>query len=115
MDRMVVVNISAILETFYQISTAGVTITAIALFMYASGFNWRDRIAQTFALILLCVVLIYSSETISAISNQAAITQFWLKLKWTGLVLLPAVYLHFSDVVLTLTGRPSRGRRSKVI
>ena len=113
--RTVVVNLTVVLETLNQILTAGVTITAIALFMYALGFNWRDRIAQTFGLILICVVLIYSSETIAAISNQEHITQIWLQLKWTGLVVLPAVYLHFSDVVLTLTGRPSRGRRRKVV
>ncbi len=113
--RTVVVNLTVVLETLNQILTAGVTITAIALFMYALGFNWRDRIAQTFSLILICVMLIYSSETIAAISNQEAITQFWLQLKWTGLVVLPAVYLHFSDVILTLTGRPSRGRRRKVV
>ena len=111
----IIVNLTAVLETLNQILTAGVTITAIALFMYASGFNWRDRIAQTFGLILLCVVFIYSSETIAAISEQGHIIQFWLRLKWTGLVMLPAVYLHFSDVVLTLTGRPSRGRRRKVV
>ncbi len=111
----IIVNLTAVLETLNQILTAGVTITAVALLMYASGFNWRDRIAQTFGLILICVVLIYSSETIAAISEQYLIIQFWLRLKWTGLVMLPAVYLHFSDVVLTLTGRPSRGRRRKVV
>ena len=113
--KTVVVNLTVVLETLNQILTAGVTITAVALFMYALGFNWRDRIAQTFGLILICVMLIYSSETIAAISNQEAITQVWLQLKWSGLVVLPAVYLHFSDVVLTLTGRPSRGRRRKVV
>ncbi len=112
----VTVNITAVLETLNQILTAGgVTITTVALFMYALGFNWRDRIAQTFGLILLSVALIYSSETIAAISEQDHIIQFWLRIKWTGLVMLPAVYLHFSDVVLTLTGRPSRGRRRKVV
>jgi hypothetical protein len=34
-----------------------------------------------------------------------------LKLKWIGIVFLPATYLHFSNSLLTLTGRPSRGRR----
>ncbi len=73
------------LETLNQILTAGgVTITTVALFMYALGFNWRDRIAQTFGLILLSVALIYSSETIAAISEQDHIIQFWLRIKWTG-------------------------------
>jgi len=34
-----------------------------------------------------------------------------LKIKWIGIIFLPATYLHFSHSLLTLTGRPSRGRR----
>ena len=34
-------------ETFNQILYAAVAITAIALLMYTSGFNLRDRIVQT--------------------------------------------------------------------
>ena len=47
------INLSLVLETLNQILYAAVAITAIALLMYTSGFNLRDRIVQTFALILL--------------------------------------------------------------
>lgn len=112
---LLLINLSLILETINQIMYAGVALTAIALLMYATGFNLRNRIAQTFALVLLCVVLIYSGETLADVSNQNEYIQFWLQIKWVGLMMLPAVYLHFSDALLTLTGRASRGRRSKVV
>lgn len=112
---LLMINLSLILETMNQIMYAGVAITAIALLMYATGFNFRDRIVQTFALILLCVALIYTGETMANVTNRSEYIQLWLQLKWVGLVMLPAVYLHFSDALLTLTGRPSRGRRSKVV
>jgi hypothetical protein len=37
--------------------------------------------------------------------------EFWLKLQWLGIVLLPPTYLHFSDALVATTGRPSRWRR----
>lgn len=105
------IDLPVLLQTLNQILTAGVSITAISLMMYSLGFNFRDRVAQTFGLILVSVVLIYTSEIIANISNLPSAIQFWLQVKWVGLVMLPAAYLHFSDALLTLTGRPSRGRR----
>ncbi|MDD4578994.1 MAG: hypothetical protein PHS75_10660, partial [Anaerolineaceae bacterium] len=109
------INLSLVLETLNQILYAGVAITAIALLMYATGFNFRDRIVQTFALILVCVVLIYTGETVAAVSDKPEYIQLWLQLKWIGLMMLPAVYLHFSDTLLTVSGRPSRGRRKTFV
>jgi len=108
------IYISNVLEVLYQILTAGVSITAIALLMYATNFNFRDRIVQTFGLILICVALIYSGETLASVSSEPSTIQLFLQIKWTGLLLLPAAYLHFSGELLTLTGRPSRGRRRRV-
>lgn len=107
------IYISNVLETLYQILAAGVAITAIALLMYATNFNFRDRIVQTFGLILICVALIFSGETLASVSNEPETIQFFLRIKWTGLLLLPAAYLHFSGELLTLTGKPSRGRRRR--
>ena len=75
------INLSLILETTNQILYAGVAITAIALLMYGTGFNYKDRIVQTFALILLCVVLIYTGETVANVSTRPAYIQLWLQLK----------------------------------
>ncbi len=110
-----VINISNILETINQILTAGVAITAIALMMYAFGFNFRDTMARAFTLILFCVTAIYTCETIANVTEDPGARQFWLQIKWVALVMLPAVYLYFSHALLTLTGRPSRGRRSRTV
>ena len=99
-----IINFSLVLETLNQIMYAGVAITAIALLMYTTGFNFKNRIVQTFALILVCVVFIYTGETLASVSNRPDYIQLWLQIKWVGLVILPAVYLHFSDALLTVAG-----------
>ncbi len=108
-------DLTGIFETVYQILAAGVAITAVALMMYATSFNIRDRLVQTYVLLLVCVTLIYTGEAMASVSNTPAYVEFLLQMKWVGLVMLPAVYLHFSDALLTLTGRPSRGRRRTVV
>lgn len=104
-------DLTSIFETVYQILAAGVAITAVALVMYATSFNLRDKLVQTYVLLLVCVIFIYAGEAMASVSNTPAYVEFLLQMKWVGLVMLPAVYLHFSDALLTLTGRPSRGRR----
>jgi len=111
----VTLNLSLILETLSQIVNAGVAITAIALLMYVTGFNFKDRIVRIFLLVLLCLALIYSSETVVVVTDQPKFVQFWLQMKWVGLMMLPAVFFHFSDQLLTVTGRPSRGRRKTFV
>ena len=110
-----VLDLTGIFETVYQILAAGVAITAIALVMYGTSFNLHDRLVQTYMLLLACVTLIYTGEAMASVSNTPAYVEFLLQMKWVGLVMLPAVYLHFSDALLTLTGRPSRGRRRIVV
>jgi len=101
----------AALRTISQILTAGIAITAFALLLHTMTYNLRDRVARTFAFILLCVVIAFTGEAIgtNAGTNEAA--EIWLRVQWIGIVMLPASYLHFSDALLATTGRPSRGRR----
>jgi hypothetical protein len=100
------------LRTLSDILTAGIAITAFSLFLYALAFNLRDRVARSFALILIFTVIIYTSEAMASVETQVTALNFWLRLQWVGIVYLPAAYLHFSDALLAITGRPSRGRRS---
>ncbi|MEM5776100.1 MAG: histidine kinase N-terminal 7TM domain-containing protein, partial [Anaerolineaceae bacterium] len=100
-----------ILKTTSQILTAGIAITAFSLFLYALTFNLRDRVARSFALIMLCVVVIFTSEAISSITAEASMVEFWARVEWVGIVLLPPAYLQFSDAVLATTGKVSRWRR----
>jgi GAF domain-containing protein len=103
------------LETLNQLLTAGIAITAFALLLYAMTFNLRDRVARYFAVILMCVVVVFVSKAISSTVGQPQDMEFWLHFQWVGLVFMPTAYLHFSDALLATTGKPSRGRRRLMI
>ncbi len=100
--------------TVNQILTAGIAITAFSLLLYALSFNLRDRVARSFAVILVCVVIIFSTEAIASTVQTTYIADL-MRLQWVGLVFLPAAYLHLSDALLVTAGRPSRGRRRVAI
>ncbi len=102
------------LITLNQILTAGIAITAFSLLLYALSFNLRDRVARSFAVILVCVVIIFSTEAIASTVQTTYIADL-MRLQWVGLVFLPAAYLHLSDALLVTAGRPSRGRRRVAI
>jgi hypothetical protein len=99
------------IQIINQILTAGIAITAFSLFLYSLSFNLRDRVARSFALILLCVVVVFTTEALQNKSVPNWGIDTLLRLQWLGLVFLPASYLHLSDAVLVTAGRPSRGRR----
>jgi hypothetical protein len=103
------------LQFLNQLITAGIAITAFSLLLYALTFNLRDRVARSFALILVCMVIVYVGDAISSIASNNATIEVWLRLEWIGIGFLPPCYLHFSDALLATTGRPSRGRRRWVI
>ena len=99
------------LITLNNILTAGIAITAFSLFMYALSFNLRDRVARSFAIILLCVVVVFTTEALQNKTVPNWGIEFLLELQWIGIVFLPPAYLHLSDALLVTAGRPSRGRR----
>ena len=100
-----------LVRTINDILTAGIAITAFSLLLYALTFNLRERVARSFAMILVCVVIVFTAEALGGIAIDEANMEFWLKLQWLGIVLLPPTYLHFSDALVATTGRPSRWRR----
>jgi hypothetical protein len=99
------------LQTINNILTAGIAITAFSLFLYALSFNLRDRVARSFAIILLCVVVVFTTEALQTKSVPDWGIELLLLLQWIGIIFLPPSYLHLSDAVLVTAGRPSRGRR----
>lgn len=99
------------LQTINQILTAGIAITAFSLFLYSLSFNLRDRVARSFAIILLCVVIVFTAESLQDNTVSIQALDLLMRLQWFGLAFLPAAYLHLSDALLVTAGRPSRGRR----
>ena len=100
-----------LVRTISEILTAGIAITAFSLLLYALTFNLRDRVARSFAIIMVCVVIVFTAEALGGISNTSSNIETWLRIEWVGVILLPPTYLHFSDALVETTGRPSRWRR----
>jgi len=103
------------LENINNILTAGIAITAFSLFLYALSFNLRDRVARSFAVILLCVVVVFTTEALQNKSVPDRGIELLLRLQWVGIIFLPPSYLHLSDALLVTAGRPSRGRRRMAV
>jgi hypothetical protein len=103
------------LQTINNILTAGIAITAFSLFLYALSFNLRDRVARSFAIILLCVVVVFTTEALQNKSLPDWGIELLLRLQWIGIIFLPPSYLHLSDALLVTAGRPSRGRRRMAV
>jgi hypothetical protein len=98
-------------HTTSQILTAGVAITAFSLLLYSLTFNLRDRVTRSFALITCFLVIVFTAESIGSTTTEPVELELWLRLQWVGIIFLPSAYLHFSDALLSTTGRPSRWRR----
>lgn len=103
------------LSSLNGLLTAGIAITAFSLLLYALSFNLRDRVARSFATIMVCVVVVYVGEALSSVSQSPEQLDFWLRLQWVGIIFMPSAYLHLSDALLATTGRPSRGRRRRAV
>ena len=103
------------LLVLHQILTAGNTITAFSLLLYGLTFNLRERVARALSVLMACVTIAYFGDVLVATSALTIETETWLRLQWVGISFVPAAYLQLSDALLEATGRPSRGRRSKVV
>ena len=78
------------IQTINQILTAGIAITAFSLFLYALSFNLRDRVARSFAVILLCVVVVFTTDSLQGNGVPQWGIDTLLRLQWIGIVFLPA-------------------------
>jgi hypothetical protein len=103
------------LKIFNQLLTAGIAIMAFSLLLYALTFNLRDRVARSFAIILVCVVIVFVGDAIAGTISSLDLLEKFLRFQWLGIIFMPVSYLHFSDALLATTGRPSRGRRRILI
>lgn len=106
---------ASVFQTFSQITTAVVAITAFSLLLYTLIYNLRERVVRAFMLILVSVVIVYTAEALASVIDMPIVIDVSLRIKWVGIIFIPATYLYFADSLLTLTGRPSRGRRLWVV
>lgn len=104
-----------VLQTINQILTAANAITAVSLLFYSLTFNLRERVARTFAQLLACVAVVYLGDILASTTQVDSELAMWLRLQWLGIAFIPVTFLHLSDALLEVTGRPSRGRRRTVV
>lgn len=102
-------------KTLSEILVAGIAITAFSLLLFAFYYNIKDRVIRSFVLILISVVIVFTTEAFAWVADQSWETELWLKLQWVGIAILPAMYFHFSDALLATTGKPSRWKRKWLI
>lgn len=105
----------SVLITLTQILSAGISITAFSLWLYALTFNLRERVARAFAVLLVLITGVYFGDTVISTLADPNQAEVWLRLQWIAIGFIPVAYLHFSDALLATTGRPSRGRRRLAI
>ena len=108
-------NLLILLQTINQLLEAGVSITAFSLLLYALTFNLKDKVARSFAFIMACVVVVFVGESVASVVSSPSWIERWYQFQWIGIAFLPAAYVLLSDSVLATTGRPSRGRRTKLV
>lgn len=98
-------------RTISEIIVAGIAITAFSLLLFSFNFNIKDRIVRSFIFIMASVVIVFTTEAFARVADNDVILELCLKLQWVGIILLPPMYLHFSDALLATTGKPSKWKR----
>jgi len=104
-------NLDIILKAASDILTAGIAIIAFSLFINALTFQLRDIVTKSFTFVLLSIVTIFGTDAFITVIQDLNILKIVIKIHWLGLILLPTAYYLFSDALLTLTGKPSKGKR----
>jgi len=111
---METITLTSVLGLANLILSAANLILVFSLFLYILAHNLWNSAARTFAALMGCVAVVYVGDVLLAKVTSVEAAIFWLKFQWLGIAFVPAVYLHFSDALLRLTGAPSKRRRLAV-
>lgn len=104
-------SLITILNAISDVLTAGVAIISFSLFIYSVTFSLRDRVTNTFTLLLFSLIVIFGADAFLTITENVNLLIPVIEIHWLGIIFLPAIYFLFSDSLLTTTGKPSRGKR----
>ncbi len=110
MDQLIA-GLPGVLDFLNVALSSVVVILAFSLLAYTLTYNFRDAVAQWFALLLACVVITFASEVALDRVVSAASANRWLRFQWLGIAILPAAYYLFSLAVLRTTNYRIRRRR----
>ena len=102
---------SALLNFVNLILSSAIVITAFSLLGYMLTRNLRSPVAQSFSVLLACVLVVFAGDVVIPQVAHHHATVVWLRVQWIGIAVVPAAYLHFSDAVLRSTRHFSARRR----
>lgn len=105
----------SLLQTLNEILTATVAITTFSLFLFNLFFVKKEKLARVFTPLLLCLTVIYSADALETTTILPNYQLYWQKIHWSGFVFLPAIFFHFSEVLLTMTGLSQRRLRKFIV
>ena len=97
-----------VLRTLSEVLTAAVAMAAFSMLLFSLQFIRRKQIlAWSSVPLLVCIVVIYSTEALESIAMGASAHLLWKKLHWTGLIFLPSLVFFFALPLPGMTGRPA--------
>ena len=108
-------ELQAFLELVNVVLASCVVIFSCALILYILIYNFRNRVARSFAGLLACVMLTYFADLALFGVGDIGAAVSWLRFQWVGIALIPAVYLDFSNALLITTGARSKMRDVSVL
>ncbi len=117
---MVTLPVTTALSLLHLFLASANAIVAFSLLVYILTRTPRNATTPSFVVLAVLVTAMWVGETghVSVRYSDAQSVEeavFWLRVQAVGLALLPAAYLHFSDVLLRSTGSLSTGRRAAVV
>ena len=95
-----------------QSLSAAIATIAASFFLYTLVKDIRNQVARAYSLLLFFVLVTYIGDLGVSFTDDMVSAENWLRFQWLGIAFVPAGYVHVSHAILTMTGLPSRGRRS---
>ncbi len=117
---MVTLPLTTALALLHLFLASANAIVAFSLLVYILTRTPRNTTTLSFIVLAALVTAMWVGEAgHSSVRDTTAASLaeavFWLRVQALGLALLPAAYLHFSDILLRSTGSLSVGRRAAVV
>jgi hypothetical protein len=94
---------TAILNFINVLSSSVLVILTFALLAYTLTYNFRNRVARRFALLLAFLMIVYAADVALDRIITADSANRWLRLQWLGIAMTPATAYLFSLSVLAAT------------
>ena len=96
-------SLTSFLTSLNVLVSSVVAIIAFSLLAYTLTYNFRSTVARRYAVVLLCVMVVYSCDVALDRVVTPDSAGRWLRMQWLGIAGLPAADYLFSLAVLATT------------